>query len=408
MSLVHDNSIKGHRPLTWESMLDQLSSPVGLFNQRAACFINEEGGLDPLDGQSNALMSPSAEAQERLTVQSDHLNSLIELIHPAYQDSLRRWLSMSFSSEEPRVIICPLILERLQWVELSLCGSDRSQIERIPRQEEQPNSSTSYRRLLLTDISDSLYRQQLSARSTGLIGLKHDLANRLFLFKALPQLLEFSPPEELINDVVTEIPNLLSFIEARLSPTLIESLNTHELCSPTELIDQLQDRVNQHPSIATYFKIITDEHIHTDLNSSSTPVSRRPQSLLGLEWSLSYLALLVKRRLIILEPGEKLNLCLSYAPKGQASFSGQGGMLCPDVPSLSLKLTLPLSVSDLSETLKLWKRRTHINTHSSDLKKRDTGPQLSLVAWWETWINASYMLMGNSYLSAPRTVHLIF
>ena len=140
-------------------------------------------------------------------------------------------------------------------------------------------------KLKLTRLDNYLYQLMYQAQATTRFELKHDLANRLFLFKSLPQMAEFSEPQELLNDVLEELPNLVEFLETRLASRHMESMPFSWLTSEQSLFNRFKE-LGGLPLLSALFEFEYPTEIETTQEFSPSLQG----SFLGLEWSFLYLS----------------------------------------------------------------------------------------------------------------------
>jgi hypothetical protein len=87
------------------------------------------------------------------------------------------------------------------------------------------SSQCSFYCIHLFSQQDIRWKRLLLSRAWCLNGLKHDLSNRLFLLAALPQLVDYSEPAELLSDLTEDLPTTLEFFTHRLDLSFTENLN---------------------------------------------------------------------------------------------------------------------------------------------------------------------------------------
>jgi hypothetical protein len=78
-------------------------------------------------------------------------------------------------------------------------------------------------RLVCQLDTEGRWRRRLLSQRAGLRDLRHDLSGRLFLISALPDLHAHTAPEELIEDLLTDLPALTAFFEERAAPEWVSS-----------------------------------------------------------------------------------------------------------------------------------------------------------------------------------------
>ena len=145
------------------------------------------------------------------------------------------------------------------------------------------------------------WKRLLLSRTWCLKGLKHDLSNRIFLLSALPQLVDYSEPKDLLDDLTEDLPSTLEFFTHRLDLTFTENLNLNTSFgfSKEDQKKSLFQSLKEYGTRFTWVSGIpcqyTDQLIQTYLQSQTQieDVYVHQQSL-GIGWSLHHLALLMK------------------------------------------------------------------------------------------------------------------
>ena len=359
--------------------------------------INEKGEM--IDGhlESNGVDQRTERAQS---------DSLSEHIHPSYRDALNTWLASQVGDQDRQAkrfsqsVICPFKLTHteLTWFELRV---DQG------------------RTLLLIELTETLNRMRLSARASNLLGFHHDLANRLFFFKALPDLIEFSEPQDLLGEVTEELPRLLTFLDARLSMDCIGAVEINRVRDDRALIESIHHlftRLSEIEEIAALFTFSQEEMRPNATHHLHGASMGRVHSLLSLEWSLKFLAQLIKRGALKRDSSSPIKLTLSPTERTKIRtessaerLHGVCGALLPDDIQLCLRLDLrALEDVSLAQGFERWHQRAHVARHRSDLSVQDPDALVSLSAWIESWVSASFGLMGAVYIVENSSVEIRF
>lgn len=170
---------------------------------------------------------------------------------------------------------------------------------------------------------ETLWRRRLMSRELGLSGLHHDLNNRLFMLRALPELSQFSSADELMEDLLEELPMTLSFFTERLSAEWLQSkaikalVDGDEVKALSQVLYRLQrsgDRVEGYVEGAPLAP-----------SEASSPLS---PAFTGLLWSLTA-------------------LCVQLRPTQQLEWSAELDPLspAPNASPLTLSLHRPAALT---------------------------------------------------------------
>lgn len=295
----------------------------------------------------------------------EQTGSLKEYVDPAYHLSLAAWLNDVWEETHAQVIL-PLHSDTSaqaawHWVKLSL---------------GQRSDAMTERPLILTSVEGVLQAHLLAAKTSNFIGFQHDLANRLFLFKALPQLIEFSSPAELVADINTELPHLISFIEDRLSPEWTDSLKLQSIDQPTALLDHLS------------------QYTSCQVNEGDQPLPERMHFVpLGLDWAMTQFTQRLKRgELPDIDKTSSIRLMIGSAPSFPLGTVGACGKLLVDQPLIQLTLELPGLQSEQWKDWWMNKRHWHIS-QSGPLSKRPQNEEVA-ASCFSAWVNAAHLTRG--------------
>ena len=215
---------------SWLRYLQLLSDDEKLPNQTLSFVIDHTGTLIySLQQLDYPLKTESVSTA--INLESDFLSTYLPV---SYQKRFQKWLTTTSTGH----IICPFHLDKTVWVCVQLNNLNEHILACL--QSTNQYSKSRLKVLTISATTAHRHRSQLFARISGLLGIKHDLANRLFLFKALPQLLEFSEPKELLEDIQSELPNLLDFFDHRLSEIWTESIPLTNIRSSVEFQTALE------------------------------------------------------------------------------------------------------------------------------------------------------------------------
>lgn len=379
---------KLYESLSWGDVLEALHTLGSFTSPYVTRRVNESGELVAhLNSSLEKFHSEGSGLCDQLT----------QHVHPSYREAMAVWLketteTLGFTHHHTRQSVsCPFILKSKEviWFEVRFDQADS---------------------LTLIEMSDILFRIRLSARMSGFIGFKHDLANRLFLLKALPGLIGFSDPRELLDDVNQELPRLSAFLDDRLSPQWVDGVDLEYHVSHAELYGAISDdlfhRLKAMPTVTAAFAF----ELEAGLADTLTQQRMRNCSLLGVEWSITYLAKLIKRGVFVRDPSKPLKLSLSsHIPTQVPEAPCECNALLPDDATLCLTLDLStLEQISLSECFEMCRQRTHLIPSRSNLADLDPESSVILSAWLESWINASYELMGAVYRVGHHSVQIRF
>ena len=260
----------------WRDVFSSLSVS-GLLGGSYVGSLDAEGRLISSEGATSA--------QETSKETSDGKDQLASWVVPVYQASVRLWLSERFIDapiQDPNLVssghsvsfpVTHPITQRESWVCLTLLGV-----------EDHGRSFS------LVEVSSRRHQERLAARAAGLLNLRHDLANQLFLFKALPELSAFSSPEELIEDVTESASGLLKFIDIRLNSSWISALQPAPVTGAEAIIETLKNWVEQ--------SALERSRWIFNFDSALSEIAPLTLMCLDVQWSLSQLASLLKRSLV--------------------------------------------------------------------------------------------------------------
>lgn len=377
---------------SWSQYLCLLSDHKKLPNQTLSFVVDQDGVLIyPLNQLDHLLNADSTSKVTHPTTRS--LSTHLPL---SYQKRFQHWL-MTNRTEH---IICPLDLEKTIWVCIQLNDLHPSLLTSLQSIPEYFNRRLKL--LTITDVTAHHHRNQLLARTSGLLGIKHDLANRLFLFKALPQLLEFSAPKELLEDIQSELPNLLDFFDHRLSEIWTESMPLNHLRSSSEFQTAVESLLHTH-QLSKYFTL----QYSSDLQDIKFT---RPCSFLGLEWSFRYLATLIGKNTFPQKRDIPLLIEIKpYRVDSDALIRGDCHHLLADDVHLCLSLTLNTESNHLlSKMYEGWKTSEYLNDKYSSLRSRSPSQQQSLTVWFDTFVYAAHSLSGVVKQMDQHTLAIIF
>lgn len=385
-------SMPSHQPQDWGDYLVRFKERDGLSIHIVSFIIDQDAMLISALTSLHPLTSDQNTQQQSPTLpQSTYLVDYLPL---SYQDRFRTWLTCT---TVPNRLICPLSLEQHIWVQIQIDPPSLTLLKSFQTDQKQQ-----LKLLTISAIRESIYREQLSARNTGLFGFKHDLTNRLFLFQALPQLLGFSEPTEVLDDVIAELPTLLSFFEHRLSETKIGNVPFEPIRSSFDFRDQVSALVHDQ-NLSKYLSF----HCHAQLQDTHCS---RSHHLLGLEWSLFYFALLAKQHFFPNQSGNQAVLTLKpYIADELTVIQGDCGRLLADDAHLYLSLCYETDLNvGFTIMFNTWRAHKHLSNQNSALLHRQPDQSKSLASWFGTWVNAAHGLGGVIKLIDDQTIAIIF
>ncbi len=273
--------------------------------------------------------------------------------------------------------------------------------------------SKSFYRLRCRRVEERFKQALYVSQNTTRFGLKHDLANRMFLFKALPQMLDFAEPHELLNDVLAELPNLMSFLEERLAPKYSESIPLTWYTNTQSLFDGF-DEMSQLNSLSTLYQFECSQAFVREAEQSDQFAKK--VCFLGLEWSLLYLSSLNKHLLKAsqLKKAQAKPISCTLQPLDQAQINlnellhGDCGRLLPDQAQYCLSLCFDEAQDvDFDQVLKHWKVLSFDSNHSLGIA-RNLEKDQSWALWLETWLYACHLLKGIVKVLNPHKIAIIF
>jgi hypothetical protein len=385
-------SIPSHQTQGWDDYLVRFKEPDGL-STHIMSFITDQDAM--LISALSPLAPPTLDQSSQQRSSSlPHSTYLVDYLPLSYQDRFRSWLAYT---SIPNQVICSLSVEQEIWVQIQMEPISLNLLNHYEIDQKQQ-----LKLLTISTIRESIYREQLSARNTGLFGFKHDLANRLFLFQALPELLEFSEPTEILNDVVAELPTLLHFFEHRLSETQIGNVPFAPIRSSFDFRDQMSALIHDH-NLSKYLSF----HSHAQLQETH---SSRSHHLLGLEWSLRYFALLAKQKIFPHQSGHHAVLTLKpYIADDLTVIKGDCGRLLADDAHLYLNLHYQTDLNvNFTLMFNTWRAHEHLSNQNSALLPLQLDQSKSLASWFGTWVNAAHGLGGVIKLIDDQSIAIIF
>ena len=418
------------KPLTIDQVLEPLAKRQGLFISSLELIINQDGHF------VCTLFDTS------IKVQQGHMDFGLA-VAKGYQKNFKRWLVESMqvltqNRSAPIHLCFPISVsltenvEELSTVQTFWVSASFSQLPSWLSQsvEQALGKSLSGKaeqarhqvdrlfKLKLTRLDSHLYQLMYQAQATTRFELKHDLANRLFLFKSLPQMAEFSEPQELLNDVLEELPNLVEFIETRLASRNMESMPFSWLTSEQSLFNRFKE-LGGLPLLSTLFEFEYPKAVETTQEFSPNVQG----SFLGLEWSFLYLSSinkhLIKTYKITDVKRKPLHCSLSYytgfdelAQGTQLNdydlIYGDCGRLTPDRVRYCLKLSFEQSLElNLKQVLRDWYTFKLDPNYSLGLKRHIEKEQ-AWTLWLNTWFNAAHLLKGIVKILDQHTITIIF
>ena len=258
---------------------------------------------------------------------------------------------------------------------------------------------------VLSSLRERNWRRSLLSRALCFDGFKHDLSNRIFLLSALPQLAEFSPPKELLEDLSEDLPNTLDFFSHRLSVWLTDNLDTAHPQIETPLLSGLNKAI-EHLKKISYISW----EIETDLDPVD-PLMTDSYTLIGLFWSLHHLALTLKRAKRDVDRDEHPYTPLRVGSEDPIliSLSSHHPTLGVDGARqlMSQRRGVCLSLSGGGVPWRAWRsiwctqtaygKRSEalFSTHSSLNVDVDRDDRASACLWMESWINAAHRAGGG-------------
>ena len=235
--------------------------------------------------------------------------------------------------------------------------------------------------MLIQQVQSALYAERLAARSAGFTGFHHDLANRLFLFKSIPQLAGFSSPEELFEDLNGELPTLIHFLENRLNKSWIGDEPLETVSDLSSLNAVMTEWLND-PLIKRYLQF----HIEDGLNIPRFPCT-------GLFWSITQLVLRLKRgELPHLAASSHIALKISTAPDLPLGTVGAAGFLSPSSPTL--QVTLSIEGMNSGEWARAWRDGLGWDFSSRSARLKSPAPREAAACWFGSWVNAAHQVNG--------------
>jgi hypothetical protein len=254
---------------------------------------------------------------------------------------------------------------------------------------EEPALST--RTFVLSEMSSRFYQERLAARNSGLLGFKHDLANQIFLFKALPELVEFSSSDELIEDLLVGIPPFLTFLERRLAPEWTDTLLIKETQGVEDLCAELSDWV-AHGALPHHQWRVSCEDFDKEMINAEALTSLS-MSTLGVRWSLTQLAWRIRRGEIKgASQNAMITLKLSPSPTFSGPTVGDCGQLLHSEPRLELSLVV--EGWDLAGAMNGWHTGLGWCGQWSSAQSREANLDEHMAIWIGSWVNAAHLTHG--------------
>lgn len=257
-----------------------------------------------------------------------------------------------------------------------------------------------------SSAQEVLWRRRLMSRDLGLTGLRHDLNNRLFMLRALPELSQFSEPEDLLQDLMDDLPLTLTFFAERFSTEWLQSRLIHRIADDQEMVElsRLLFLVQQrgYPIQGAFGDQVIDP--------SSTTCEVLSPAFSGVLWSLCFLGAYLRpaqrqewsSESTFAPQGEQISLQLIFrkSVKISKSFSCCGRA----IPQIPLR-TLTLMGAQIPWTI--WGAECPapcILSAQSTLDYSFGEPSFHawkdfIIRWLETWITAANLLGGGVVLS---------
>ena len=376
-----------HSSVTWRAALKLLSAG-GLRVQHLLGELNQAGDLlmiaHPLPSATPALASSEPPTED---VEEERTAPLISFVHSDYQRGLLDWLNASWDVPYASVVF-PLVhspTQRERWVCLALTSLSDSG----PSLDASPLLARSF---VLSDVNARFYQERLAARNSGLLGFKHDLANQIFLFKALPELVEFSSPDELIEDLLVGIPPFLNFLERRLAPEWTEALLIKSTIGAETICAELTQWI-QHCALPQRQWQISSAGL-SDLAAPS-------MTTLGVCWSLTQLAWRIRRGEVAgTSQNALIEVSLSAPPQLTSPVVGDCGQLLHQSPQLELSLTV--EGWDLTNAMDDWHSGIGWCGSSSSAQRREATLAEYRAMWIGSWVSAAHLTRGVVRVTQQR------
>ena len=416
--------------LTASLNLEQSLSP--LFKQQGLSLPS----IGLIINQSACVVCAGLDTELQSNVEYPEFNSIVAV---TYQASFKRWFkeAMQALPQDSRLghISFPISIaltdqeeifpsEQYTWVysELSqlptwmhhaLKGTLKEEVDGLSSEQ-----SESLYILSLTRLDERLHRSLYQAQSTTRFGLKHDLANRLFLFKALPEMIEFTEPRELLDDLLTELPNLMRFLEGRLAPKYTESVSLSWIKSEQGILETFKE-LEEMSALASLFTFDLPQNLSVDQELSSSI----QHSFLGVEWSLLYLSSIHKHlmtsnqvqsasaksiqcSLVRFNSSDELTNLTQLSHKEM--IKGDCGFLAPNQMQYCLKLSFEKEIElDLEQVLSDWYCLSLDPNYSLGIK-RNLEKDQAWAIWLDTWRTAAHLLKGIVKILDHHTIVIIF
>ena len=372
-----------HTTVTWRAALELLSAG-GLRVQQLIGALTRAGDLlmitHPLHSAIPALSTSEQLAEDE---EEARISPLISFVHPDYQSELLDWLNLSWDTPYASVVF-PLARshsKRERWVSLALTSL--------------PNPTPSHelgRSFILSDVSARFYQERLAARNSGLLGFKHDLANQIFLFKALPELVEFSSSDELIEDLLVGIPPFLNFLERRLAPEWTEALPIKSTTGAEAICAELTQWIKHCALPQRQWRISAE---------GSSELAAPSMSTLGVCWSLTQLAWRIRRGEVKgTSQNALIEVNLSAPPQLKSPTVGDCGQLLHQNPQLELSLTV--EGWDLMNAIDDWHSGLGWCGSSSSAQRREATLAEYRAMWVGSWVSAAHLSRGIVRVTQQR------
>ncbi|MAD61429.1 MAG: hypothetical protein CMH49_07970 [Myxococcales bacterium] len=397
-----------------------LSLPsIGLIVNHSGCVVC--AGLDT-ELQSN-VEYPEFNSIVAFTYQANFKRWFKEVVQAWPQDSKLRQISFpisiasadqeeTFPSEQSAWVYSEL--SRLPtWMHHALKKTLKEEVQGLKNEQ-----SEALYLLNLTRLDERLQRSLYQAQSTTRFGLKHDLANRLFLFKALPEMIDFTEPQELLDDLLTELPNLIGFLEGRLAPKYTESVSLSWIKSEQGILEAFKG-LEKLSSLASLFTFDLPQNLSVNQELSSSI----QHSFLGVEWSLLYLSS-INKHLMTSSQGRRTStksIQCSLEPFNSSNdlrnlthlndkemIQGDCGFLAPNHIQYCFKLSFGKEMElNLEQVLSNWYRLSLDPNYALGIK-RNLEKDQAWAIWLDTWRTAAHLLKGVVKILDHHTIAIIF
>lgn len=368
-----------------------------------------EGSLaeEPLVGEllcngalSSAWGDLSSRAERAALERDVELNLLLpSAVSSPYQAPLATWILECWRAPSPespqRRVIFPLsdLEGRERWVCLTVYLASASSIQVVSESDlASDHADLEYSSPLpctLSEVSAGVYAERLSARGATLLSFQHDIANQLFLFKALPELAGFSSPSDLVSDVLEGAPLLLSFLEQRLSRDWTDSQLIEEVRGADAISEALSSWMKR-DSVSARWTLSTE-----GLDDAVGLVT------LGIQWSITQLASRIRHRHLS-GVNQSAQVQVSVAPASPSELPIVG--ICGQLTRADSRLEVSIEVEgwDVAQLAQDWSRAAHWRGRYAAAQRRDASPAELGASWFGSWVSAAQLTRGVVQINGSK------